>query len=200
MAQGKRSPPEVRALAEALYREGRTTAEVRDIVHRVTGETLNDATFRRWRLKMKHGEGGEGASIYAELAKRITRGDLVQAFKVVMDTANRVRAEMPHLSLEHICRVVVLKVWARQLQWPDFDVLAEGLAYQWEVYGRLRELRPEDNEQIRTAVCYLRSVEYEVGADALTRAWELLEEVRNLLPPPPRVLAEIRETNQAKGG
>jgi len=184
MPHGKRFPAHVRALAEALCREGWRPRDILSTVHRVTGEKVDSSTLRRWRLAMKRGQGALGAPIYAELAKRLSRADLVQGFRFVMQLASSAWRETPHLSLEQLSRVLVLKLCAWQCGWPDFDSLAESLAYQWEGHGRLRERMPGEDERVHRALCYLWGIEREVGSDAVARAWQLKEERRPLMPPP----------------
>jgi hypothetical protein len=175
MAQGKGFQPEVRALAEALYRSGHETREVREIVRRVTGEAPSDPTLRVWRSKMAARTTDDGSKVYAELAKRMTPAKLSEGFGVAWDLIER-RAELPHLGTDQFIRLAALKILARLYGWSDFDAMADSVAYQWEVTARLREKMPVESDQVLQPLAYLLTVHRQVNIEALNRAFTLLKE------------------------
>jgi len=195
MRQGKKAKPEVRALAEALYGAGCNTREVRDYVFKFAKETVNEATLRRWRLDMRRRPGSAELPLYAQLAQRVSRADLVSIYGTLMDLLSQTQRQLSHLNTEQLVQITVLKGFARQCQWRAFDELAESLAYQWETLGRLREQMPDVDDRVRSVLCYLWSIEREGGGAILAEAWRRREQVSpplgilrlgELLPPASR--------------
>lgn len=132
----------------------------------------DDSTLRYWRRRMKSGAlEDDNAVVFAELAGRITQEDLVRLLAGGIDAVSE--AKKRGLRGQDIIDFVALRLMARVLGLPRLDVLADSLAYQWEVHAVLHERLPKEDPGVHVALAYLWSIQRQVGPEALARAWAL---------------------------
>jgi hypothetical protein len=162
-------------MAEALYRAGHSTRQIRYLIKRATrGSPPSDATLRHWRRHMESTSPDQQTTIFADIIGRLTEEDLTNYFMSGMEVI--AQASERRLGKQEILELVVLTLIARVLELPRLEAVATSLADQWEAHAILRERLPKESPEVHVALSYLRQIERQVGPEALDRAWMLKTE------------------------
>ena len=162
-------------MAEALYRAGHSTRQIRNLIKRTTSELPpSDATLRHWRRHMESTSPDQQTAIFADIIGRLTEEDLAHYFMSGMEVI--AQASERRLGKQEILELVVLTLIARVLKLPRLEAVAESLADQWETHTILRERLPREDPEVQVALSYLQQIEGQVGPEALDKAWALRRE------------------------